>query len=164
MPWSVFASFSGLGLAVVAWVAWSARQKLAHAEASRRDLERSLKVLEEERHVLDLIASGATLKEVLSRLTLAVEAIVPEATCSVLLVDRDQNCLRQGAAPHLPPAYWQACEGLPIADFGCCPSAVLHNRIAISEDLLTDSMWASARAVVATLGVRAGWAGPLHGV
>ena len=68
-------------MAALAFGTWSARRKLAHAEASRRDLERSLKVLEEERHVLDLIASGATLKEVLARLTLAVEAIVPEVTC-----------------------------------------------------------------------------------
>jgi len=70
-----------VSVAALAFGTWSARRKLAHAEASRRDLERSLKVLEEERHVLDLIASGATLKEVLARLTLAVEAIVPEATC-----------------------------------------------------------------------------------
>jgi len=162
MAWSVAAGFGGVLVSVLAFTAWDAHRRFKQAEASRRDLERSLKVMEEERHVLELIASGATLKEVLERLTLAVEAIVPEATCSVLLVDRDHNCLRQGAAPHLAAEYWAACEGLPIADFGCCPSAVLHNRISISEDLLTDPMWAAAREDVARLGMRSCWSVPVQ--
>jgi len=162
MPWSVATGFLGAILCVLAFAAWHARRGLRLAEASRRDLERSLKVLEEERHVLELIAGGATLKQVLEQLTLSVEAIVPEAICSVLLVDRDAGCLRQGAAPHLPAGYWAACDGLPIADFGSCPSAVLHNRISISEDLLTDPKWASARDVVAQLGMRSCWSVPIQ--
>jgi signal transduction histidine kinase/CheY-like chemotaxis protein len=149
-------------VAVLAVVAWTLFRRLTQSEAARRDLERSLKVMEEERTVLELIASGATLKVVLERLTLAIEAIVPEATCSVLLVDRERQCLTQGAAPHLPAPYWQACEGLPIADIGCCPSAVLHNRITISEDLLTDPKWESARDVVAMLGLRSCWSVPIQ--
>jgi len=162
MPWSVATGFLGAILCVLAFAAWHARRGLRLAEASRRDLERSLKVLEEERHVLELIAGGATLKQVLEQLTLSVEAIVPEAICSVLLVDREAGCLRQGAAPHLPAGYWAACDGLPIADFGSCPSAVLHNRISISEDLLTDPKWASARDVVAQLGMRSCWSVPIQ--
>ena len=162
MPWSVATGFLGVLASGLAGAAWTAHRRLRHAEASRRDLERSLKVMEEERGVLELIASGATLQEVLERLTLSVEAIVPEATCSVLLVDRDGGCLRQGAAPHLPPAYWQACEGLPIGDYGCCPSAVLHNKISISEDLLIDEKWASARDTVAQLGMRSCWSVPVQ--
>ena len=120
--------------AVLGFAVWHTRRRLNRSEASRHEAERSLEVVEQERHVLELIAGGASLKEVLERLTLSIEAIVPEAICSVLLVDRDRNCLTQGAAPRLPPHYWQACEGLPIADFGSCPSAVFNNRISISED------------------------------
>jgi signal transduction histidine kinase/CheY-like chemotaxis protein len=162
MAWAVGAWFCGVTLLVLTLVAWSTNRRLRKSEASRRELQRSLKVLEEERHVLELIASGATLKEVLERLTLAIEAIVPEATCSVLLVDRDRGCLTQGAAPHLPPDYWRMCEGLPIGDYGCCPSAVLHNEISISEDLLTDPKWASARNAVAQLGLRSCWSVPIQ--
>ena len=101
--------------------------------------------MEEERHVLELIASGATLTEVLERLTLAIEAIVPDAACSVLLVDRERKCLTHGVAPRLPAEFWRQCDGLPIGDFGCCPAAVLHNRITISEDMLIDPKWEVAR-------------------
>jgi signal transduction histidine kinase/CheY-like chemotaxis protein len=148
--------------AVLGFVAWHTRRRFNRSEASRHEAERSLEVVEEERHVLELIAGGASLKEVLERLTLSIEAIVPEAVCSVLLVDRDRNCLTQGAAPRLPPQYWQACEGLPIADFGSCPSAVFHNRIAISEDMLIDPKWASAREQVAAIGLRSCWSVPIQ--
>ena len=163
MEWDIAAATIGwVLLAVVGFGAWNLRRRLDRSEASRREVERSLKVVEEERHVLELVASGASLKEVLERLTLSIEAIVPEAVCSVLLVDRDRHCLTQGAAPHLPPHYWQACEGLPIADFGCCPSAVLHNRVSISEDMLTDPKWAAARELVGTLGLRSCWSVPIQ--
>ncbi|HET9012736.1 MAG TPA: ATP-binding protein, partial [Gemmatimonadaceae bacterium] len=162
MPWSVEAGFLVVVASVLAFATWAAHQRLRRSEAAREDLERSFKVIEQERHVLELIANGATLKEVLERLTLAVESIVPEATCSVLLVDRERNCLRQGAAPHLPAPYWAACEGLPIADFGCCPSAVFHNRISVSEDLLVDPKWASARDAVRQLGLRSCWSVPIQ--
>ena len=162
MPWSVEAGFLVVVASVLAFATWVAHQRLRRSESARHDLERSFKVLEQERHVLELIANGATLKEVLERLTLAVESIVPEATCSVLLVDRDRGCLRQGAAPHLPATYWAACEGLPIADFGCCPSAVFHNEITISEDLLIDPKWAAARDDVKKLGLRSCWSVPIQ--
>ena len=161
MPWSVEAGFLVVA-GVLAFATWAAHQRLRRSEAARHDLERSFKVLEQERHVLELIANGATLKEVLERLTLAVESIVPEATCSVLLVDRDRHCLRQGAAPRLPAPYWAACEGLPIADFGCCPSAVFHNKITISEDLLIDPKWAAAREDLKKLGLRSCWSVPIQ--
>ncbi len=162
MSWSVEAGFLVVVASVLAFATWAAHQRLRRSEAARHDLERSFKVLEQERHVLELIATGATLKDVLERLTLAVESIVPEATCSVLLVDRENNCLRQGAAPHLPAPYWAACEGLPIADFGCCPAAVFHNKITVSEDLLIDPKWAAARDDVKKLGLRSCWSVPIQ--
>jgi PAS domain S-box-containing protein len=148
--------------AVLGFAVWHTRRRLNRSEASRLEAARSLEVVEEERHVLELIAGGASLKEVLERLTLSIEAIVPEAVCSVLLVDRDRNCLTQGAAPRLPPDYWQACEGLPIADFGSCPSAVFNNRISISEDMLIDPKWASARERVVAIGLRSCWSVPIQ--
>jgi PAS domain S-box-containing protein len=162
MAWSVAPWLYAVMLSVLAIIAWSRHRKATHSDAARRELERSLRVMEEERHVLELIATGATLKQVLERLTYAIEAIVPEATCSVLLVDRERGCLTQGAAPHLPEDFWAGCEGLPIGDFGCCPAAVLHNQIAISEDMMTDPKWAVARDGVQKSGLRSCWSVPIQ--
>src|SRR5688572_28871576 len=162
MVWSVAPWLYALMLSILAIIAWRKNRQATHSDAARRELERSLRVMEEERHVLELIATGATLKQVLERLTYAIEAIVPEATCSVLLVDRERACLTQGAAPHLPEDFWAACEGLPIGDFGCCPAAVLHNQIAISEDMMTDPKWAVARDGVQKSGLRSCWSVPIQ--
>ena len=103
---------------------WRTRQQLAQREEEKRELEQSSRILEEERHVLQLIARGATLRETLEALTRAVENIVPHVLCSVLLVDQERGCLVQGAAPNLPPQFWEMCDGLPILpDLGCCPIA-----------------------------------------
>jgi len=162
MAWTVAPWLYGLTLIVLTIGAWSRHRKATQSEAARRELERSLRVMEEERHVLELIATGATLKQVLERLTYAIEAIVPEATCSVLLVDRERGCLTQGAGPHVPEDFWAACEGLPIGDYGCCPAAVLHNQIAISEDMMTDPKWASALDGVRKSGLRSCWSVPIQ--
>src|SRR5271156_1954380 len=133
---------------MVSWKAalWKTQQRLAKSEKGRRELEASSQILEEERHVLELIARGATLKEVLEALTQAVENIVPGVLCSVLLVDLERQCLVQGAAPHLPPDYWKMCEGLPIVpDLGCCPTAAFRNETVICEDIASDFRWAPVR-------------------
>jgi hypothetical protein len=57
-------------------------RRLARSEKEKREIERSSQILEEERHVLELIARGATLREVLEGLTRAVENIVPGICCS----------------------------------------------------------------------------------
>jgi hypothetical protein len=83
MVWSVAPWLYGLTMIALTVVAWSRHRKATQSDAARRELERSLRVMEEERHVLELIASGATLKQVLERLTYAIEAIVlrPRVPC-----------------------------------------------------------------------------------
>ncbi len=129
----------------------------------KQEIERSSQILEEERHVLELIARGGTLKEVLEALTRAVENIVPGVCCSVLLVDHQRACLIQGAAPNLPPDYWQMCSGIPILpDLGCCPSAASRGETVICEDMWSDPRWASIRDQVLGFGLRSCWSEPIR--
>ena len=153
-------ALAGLALALALW---RARKQLAKSERDKRELEASSQILEEERHVLELIAHGATLKEVLEALTQAVENVVPGVFCSVLLVDRDGRFLLQGAAPHLPPGYWRMCDGIPITpDLGCCPTAVCRNEMVISEDIGSDSRWAPIRDAVLSFGLQSCWSVPIR--
>jgi len=162
MAWRVAEWLYALAPLAFAFILWRTWQKLTLCERQKREVERSSQVLEEEHHVLELIARGATLKEVLEALTLAVENIVPGVACSVLLVDRQRECLIQGAAPHLPRGFWKMCEQLPIGDYGCCPSAALHNETMISEDMGTDPKWAPIRDQVLSYGLRSCWSVPIR--
>ena len=139
------------------------RRKLAEVEMNQKALERSSQVLEEEKHVLSLIARGASLKEVLNALTSAIEAMVPNCICTVLLVDRERGVLEHGAAPNAPAEYWKVCHGLPIApDVGCCPTAAFRNETVIAEDISTDFRWAPIKDFVLGFGLHACWSVPIR--
>jgi hypothetical protein len=155
MGWRVASIFCSLASLAFSIALWRTRQRLARSDKERRELERSAQIFEEERHVLELIARGATLKEVLDALTRSVENIVEGVYCSVLLVDHQRGCLVQGAGPHIPPPFWEMCKSIPIAvDIGCCPKAAFCNETVISEDLASDPNWAPIRDMILSLGLR----------
>jgi signal transduction histidine kinase len=140
-----------------------ARRQLARARKDRADLERTSLVLAEERRVLEHVAHGASLHEILTILTQAVERLAPGCMCSILLVDSDGAHLVQGAAPNLPAGFWAACQNIPIApDLGCCASAAFRVEVTIAEDIATDHRWASIRSLALDHGLRACWSAPIR--
>lgn len=94
------------------------RARLAELERRRADRERGGEqaaraeaMLAGEREVLEMIASGASLPDVLTALCRVVEAQFDGLLCSVLLLDADGVHLRHGAAPSLPDEYSRAMSG-----------------------------------------------------
>ena len=65
-------------------------------------------------HLLELIARGGELPLVLETLCRRMEAHLPGALCSIMLLDADGLHLRHGAAPSLPPGYSRATDGVAI--------------------------------------------------
>jgi signal transduction histidine kinase len=143
------------------WI--TTRRRLAVARKNQEALERSSLVLGEERRVLELVAHGASLQEILDKLTQAVERLAPGCLCSILLVDADRKCLLQGAAPSLPAGYWAMCRDIPIApDLGCCASAAFSNEVTIAENIATDYRWAPIREIALNHGLQACWSAPIR--
>src|ERR1700689_754835 len=97
-----------LCLAIVAFaVAWLQTRRLGERQRDQEKLERSSRVIEEERRGLELIAKGASLKEALNALTAAIERVGPDCYGAVLLVDGEGKRLWEGSGGGLPPAYMQ---------------------------------------------------------
>ena len=63
-------------------------------------------------HILERIARGAPLAEVLDAIVALIEGAAPGMLCSILLLDRESRRLRHGAAPSLPTTYNEAVDGL----------------------------------------------------
>src|SRR5271165_5249449 len=127
------ASPFGLGvlcLAILALaVAWLQTWRLKERQRDQEKLERSSRVIEEERRVLELIAKGASLKEVLNALTAAIERMATDCYCTVLLLDEEGKRLWEGSGGRLPAAYMQGVNGLEIGpDVGACGSAAFRNE------------------------------------
>jgi PAS domain S-box-containing protein len=111
--------------------------------------------------VLELIASGAPLGDVLERLALVLEAQADGMRASVLLVEED-GTLRHGAAPHLPEPYVRAVDGLPVGTgAGPCAAAAQTRRPVVVGDISSDTLWADHRELVRSEGFRSSWSLPV---
>ena len=122
----------------------------------------SEELLDGQRHVFEMIATGAPLEDSLAALVRLLEAQAPEMLCSVLLVDAERIRLRYGAAPSLPPEYNCAIDGETIApDAGTCGAAAYRREMVIVEDIATDPLWANHRPFALEHGLRACWSVPI---
>lgn len=119
--------------------------------------------LEDERIMLERIAAGVPLPQVLEHVLHAIEAqsSVPLRT-SVALVDETGTALRHGAAPSLPDAYNDAVDGVLIgpqaASWG---SAAYTGNPVYVEDIATNPAWEPWRDLALAHGLRACWSTPI---
>ena len=127
---------------------------------------RTLEIREEhEREILQYLASGIPMREMLERFVLSYEAMVPGMLGSVLLLDPDGNQLRHGAAPHLPQAYCDAIDGAPIGPAsGSCGTAAYTGDTVIAADIANDVRWIDYRDLALPHGLRACWSVPIKGM
>jgi two-component system sensor histidine kinase/response regulator len=151
-----------LALAACA-MAYRQTRRLAESQRDQEKLERSSRVIEEERRVLELIAKGCSLKEVLNALTAAIERMAPDCFCTVLLLDEEGKHLWEGSGGGLPPAYMQGVNGLEIGpEVGACGSAAFRNETTIIEDIANDHRFGPAKDFVLSFGLRACWSVPIR--
>ncbi len=119
--------------------------------------------LEDERVMLQRIAAGMPLAEVLGHMLHAIEAQSSvELRASIALVDESGRFLRHGAAPSLPAGFNAAADHAPIgpqmaswgtAAYSGCPVYV--------EDIASHPAWEPWRAQALAQGLRACWSTPI---
>ncbi len=158
----VLSAFAAVIAAVGGWLLGSRHGSRARSRAD--ELGASSLVIETERRMLELIAKGAALGEVLDALTAAIERISPESLCTIMLLDEEQRRrLLVASGPSLPPAYLQACNGLEIGpEVGACGTAAFRNETVVIEDIGTDPRFAAARNFVLSHGLRSCWSQPIR--
>jgi GAF domain-containing protein len=112
--------------------------------------------------VLELIARGETLYQVLDTLVRVIQLQCPGMLASILLLDPDGSHVRHGAAPDLPEDYVRAIDGLPIGpQAGSCGTAAFTRKPVIVGDIATDPLWKDYRAVALQNDLRACWSTPI---
>jgi GAF domain-containing protein len=120
------------------------------------------RILESRNHVLERIACGAALPEVLEILTRSCEELLPPVLCSVLLFERATATLHHGAAPSLPEPYCRAIDGMTVGPAkGSCGTAAYTGQRVLVEDILTHPYWADYHELANAAGVRACWSEPI---
>jgi len=147
-----FFRLSPSGLAGGYFALWVAERTAQLAEAFHE--------VESQKRLLEMVATGRALPELLDALCRFVEETASGCRCSVLLLDPGSKRLRHGAAPGLPPAFTRAIDGSPAhPDGGPCGMAVSQKEQVIAADLESDSRWDASgwRAFALAHGLRACW-------
>lgn len=115
-----------------------------------------------ENAILEMIALGAPLSDVLDRLMRLNESRSEGLLASVLLLDPEGKRLRHIAGPSLPREYMRAIDGSPIGPkVGSFGTAAYRKKPVIVSDIQTDPLWADYRYLVEPYGFRACWSTPI---
>jgi PAS domain S-box-containing protein len=118
--------------------------------------------IDQEREVLESIARGIPLLEILTQIAQAVERQSPDMSCSVLLLDPDGRCVRHAAAPSMPPEFCCAIDGMAIGPrAGSCGTAAFRGERVVVEDIATSELWDGYRHLTEPFGFRACWSNPI---
>jgi len=113
------------------------------------------------RRILELIARGTSLAQVLETIATGIEEESNGALCSILLLDQSGQHLQHAAAPSLPDFYNQAVHGLAIGmGVGSCGEAAFTGKRVIADDLMTHPNWAAVTELVKQVGLGACWSQP----
>ena len=112
--------------------------------------------------VLELIATGAPLQDVLDGIVRFVECHADGMACTVLLLDEEGKAVEHGAAPSMPSAYLEALRGVSIGPkVGSCGTAMYRGEPVIVVDVLTDPLWEGFTHLATQFGFRACWSTPI---
>ena len=136
-------------------------------QAILRDISERKKaeaLLAAEKRLLEMIATGIPLKQILNALCQIIEEQRPGTLASVLLMNRDRIHLDVAAGPNLPRAWTRQMELLPIGPCaGSCGTAAYRGSPVIVSDIATDPLWdvSEHRAAALKHGLRASWSNPV---
>jgi diguanylate cyclase (GGDEF)-like protein/PAS domain S-box-containing protein len=112
--------------------------------------------------VLELIATGASLTQILNTLIHNLEEEDPDILGSILLLDADGWHLRTGAAPSLPEFYNQAIDGIEIGEaVGSCGTAAYSRQRVIVADVQNHPTWEGYRDLASRARLAACWSEPV---
>jgi GAF domain-containing protein len=132
------------------------------AEDERRRAETQLAG---EIRLLEMVAAGCTLSDVLDALCRFVEDTATNCHCGVYLIDWSGPTFHNAAAPTLPASFNDPIEGVPVRlDIGPCARAACLKTQVIAADIESDPLWQEApfRVPALTNGLRSCWSTPIY--
>ncbi len=110
--------------------------------------------------VLELIASGQPLPQLLEAIVTLIEGHAPDSLCSILLCEGAH--LRHGAAPSLPDAYNRQIDGLAVGDgVGACGTAAFLKKPVVVADVTSDPLMRNHLDLLREFRLQACWSTPV---
>jgi len=127
----------------------------------------AVSLLSATKRILEMIAAGANLPDILTNLCLAIDEQNPDMMSMVSLMDPDGQRLWPVAAPRVPADFVNAISPLPIGEnMSSCGTAAFRKERVIIADVATDPLRSGLgegrrRELPLAHGLRATWSQPL---
>ena len=117
-----------------------------------------------ENRLLNMVASGRPVSQILEAVCRAAEDVVQGSRCGIYLIDWSGAGVWSFSAPGLPAEFNVAVSGLPLRhDTGPCARAALFKVPVIAADLESDPLWRGSafHTVAESQGFRSCWSMPI---
>ncbi len=113
--------------------------------------------------MLERLTSDLALDQVLQTFVLKIEEALPNALCSILLLDNEGLHLQLGAAPSLPDFYNEAIHGVAIGPLvGSCGTAAYTGQRVVVGDIASHPAWADFKSLAQKADLAACWSEPIR--
>jgi PAS domain S-box-containing protein len=112
--------------------------------------------------ILERVAAGAPLGEILKDVIGMIERQADGMFCSLLLLDEDGVTIRHGAAPSLSIEFMKHLDGQKIGpNAGSCGAAAYRRERVVVQDIASHPYWEAYRDLAFQFGLRACWSTPI---
>ncbi|AGB48621.1 PAS domain S-box [Methanomethylovorans hollandica DSM 15978] len=118
--------------------------------------------IESRNRVLEALASGSSLEELLTLLVKTTENMMPGAISFVMLLDKEKKHIANTISPLLPDFYKKAIEGLLIGEgIGSCGTAAYTGKRVIVENIMEHPYWKDLKELASQTGLKASCCEPI---
>jgi formate hydrogenlyase transcriptional activator len=116
-----------------------------------------------EKRTLEMVADGASLREVLDQLCSSIEVQVAPSVTTVLVMDSDGKLLWQGGGQRVPQEWISTIVPVPVAfEAGLCGTAAFLKERVVVPDVAAEPNWPDQyRDLAIRNGIRAAWSEPI---
>jgi two-component system cell cycle sensor histidine kinase/response regulator CckA len=112
--------------------------------------------------VLERIATGQAMRDVLEEIVGLVQEQVSGALCSIYLHDESASCLRFAAGRRLPADFAKLTAVIPVGEgVGSCGTAAFRGEPIICTDIAADPLWKDVGSIPLGFGLRSCWSIPI---
>ena len=121
------------------------------------------RILQFQQEVLQLVVLGNNYKEICEKVCLLMEQLLDNAVASVMLLDKEKQCMNVFAAPSVPEECIVQLNGLrPGPGAGSCGNAVFRQEAVFVESTLEDPRWQNIRKLAIDFNILSCWSMPVR--
>jgi len=116
-----------------------------------------------QRRVLEAIATGVELRDVLESIVRFHEAQCPGVECAIHLLDDSGVALLAACAPTMAMSFVEAMDEIVVGPNAATVGAAVYRReFVLSSDIVSDPLWTDYRALAVEHEYAACWAAPIR--